>query len=234
MTSPISIVIPTYNEEKHLPRLLKSLKEQTVQPSEIIVSDAYSRDKTATIVKKYGYTLALSKKKSPASQRNYGAKLAKNDLLLFLDADVILPPTFIEETLVELKHRHLDIASCFVEPLSARRRDVVLHSLVNMYFVLTQRFFLHAPGSCIFVSKAIHKQISGFDESLFLGEDHDYVQRARRLGKFSYLRGQKIPVSVRRLEREGRWMITGKYVTSEFHLFFLGKIRKPIFAYKYQ
>jgi len=79
-----SIIIPTYNEEKYLPALLQSLKDQTIKPKEVIVVDAYSKDNTAEIVKRYGYKLVLSKKKGPAAQRNYGAQIATGKFLFFL------------------------------------------------------------------------------------------------------------------------------------------------------
>ncbi len=232
MRLPVSIIIPAYNEEKYLPALLDSIKSQTVQPQEVIVVDAYSEDRTAAIVAQYGFTLLRLRKKGPSRQRNYGAKMASSDLLLFLDADVILPPTFLEETISEMMKENLDVASCYVRPLSSKKTDRVLHTLVNYYLTFTKSFFLHAPGCCIFASRAIHQKIGGFDETLFLGEDHDYVQKAEKISKFSYLHTHKIPISIRRLEREGRWTITRKYISMELHLFFLGKIRKSIFVYE--
>jgi glycosyltransferase involved in cell wall biosynthesis len=50
----ISIVIPTYNEEKYLPRLLKQIKQQDFTDYEIIVADNNSKDKTRSIAKRFG------------------------------------------------------------------------------------------------------------------------------------------------------------------------------------
>lgn len=231
MNPTISIIIPTYNEEKYLPALLESIKKQTLKPFEVIVVDANSEDLTRTAARKYQFTRVIKKKGGPAVQRNFGAHVAKGELLVFLDADVVLPKTFLEDSIAEMTRKRLKIASCLVRPLSSRKRDKVMHELVNYYLTATKSFFLHAPGCCIFVYRNRHESIKGFDEKLFLAEDHDYVQRASRKSKFSYLRSHKIPVSTRRLEREGRWTITWKYVFSEFHLFFLGKIRRPLFLY---
>ena len=44
MTLPLSIIIPTFNEEKYLPKLLKSLQKQTRKPAQVIVADAFSLD----------------------------------------------------------------------------------------------------------------------------------------------------------------------------------------------
>ena len=50
----LSIIIPTYNEEKYLPELLKSIKEQNFSSYEIIVADNDSNDNTVKIAESYG------------------------------------------------------------------------------------------------------------------------------------------------------------------------------------
>ncbi len=50
----LSIIIPTYNEEEYLPKLLYSIKEQNFKDYEIIVADAGSIDKTKEIAESYG------------------------------------------------------------------------------------------------------------------------------------------------------------------------------------
>lgn len=97
----LSIIIPTLNEEKHLEKLLKSIKKQDFNHYEIIVADAGSKDKTLEIAKRYKCRIA--KGGSPAQGRNQGAEEARGDLLLFLDADVILPDKIFGKTLKEFK-----------------------------------------------------------------------------------------------------------------------------------
>ena len=231
MILPISIIIPTFNEERYLPKLLNSLQSQTAKPQEIIVADAFSVDSTRKIAEKFGCKLVDGG--LPAIARNQGAKIATQPTLLFLDADVVLPHLFLEETVAEMQLRNLDIASCFISPRSSLRIDRFLHQFANHYMRLTQKFHPHIPGFCIFVKKGTHEAIGGFDTSLILAEDHDYVKRAKRVGKFAYLKSYKIPVSVRRLTMEGRLKIALKYIAIELHLIFLGKIRKNIFNYKF-
>jgi len=103
-----------------------------------------------------------------------------------------------------------------------------LQSLVVAYMIVTQSFFPPRGGFCIFVYRDIHERINGFDEDLFFGEDHDYVQRGAKVGKFSYLKSHKIFVSTRRLEEEGRWAIIKKYIGVELHLFFLARLRNNL------
>lgn len=231
MRLPLSIIIPTFNEEKYLPLLLQSIQEQTILPKEIIVADAFSKDKTREIAQNFGCRLVDGG--LPAKARNNGATAAKEETLLFLDADVVLPSFFLEETFQEMKKRHLDIASCFLTPTSKLKRDRLLYQLTNQYLKLTQKFHSHIQGVCIFIEKGLHQRIGGFDESLLLAEDHDYAQKVKKIGNFGYLRCYKIPVSPRRLSKEGRIRLALKYVSMELYLIFLGKIKKNFFNYKF-
>ena len=87
----LSIVIPTYNEEEYLPRLLASIRSQRFEGYEIVVADARSTDRTRQIAERFGARVVEGGMPGPG--RNLGAVAAKGDLLLFLDADVILPDT---------------------------------------------------------------------------------------------------------------------------------------------
>ena len=108
----LSIIIPTYNEEKYLPKLLKCVKKQTYKNYEIIVADADSADKTRQIAKKYGCRVV--KGGMPAIGRNNGAKAAKGDILLFLDADSLIGKDFVKDSLKDIEIRKLDVAGCYL------------------------------------------------------------------------------------------------------------------------
>ena len=86
----LSIIIPTLNEEKYLPRLLESIRRQNFSDYEIIVSDGGSSDKTEEIAKSFKATFFVdSSIRHPSAQRNNGARISKGDTLLFLDADSV-------------------------------------------------------------------------------------------------------------------------------------------------
>lgn len=231
MKLPISIVIPAFNEEKDLPKLLKSIQNQTMRPKEIIVADAFSLDKTKLVAKSYGCKIV--KGGLPAEARNNGAKAATQPVIVFLDADVVLPSRFLEKSVEEMVRRKLDITSCFIIPRSLLKIDKFLHKFANQYMRLTQKIHPHIPGACIFVSRKIHNLIGGFDETIILAEDHDYVKRAKKVGKFAYLKSYKIPVSIRRLSKDGRIKTIFKYIAIELHLIFIGKIKHNIFKYNF-
>ena len=92
----ISIIIPTLNEEKHIGNCLSLLKKQMKQNDEIIVIDSYSKDNTVKIAKSYGVKIIQQPKKGIGLAKTSGAAIAKNDILVFLDADCSPSDDFIQ------------------------------------------------------------------------------------------------------------------------------------------
>ncbi len=228
----LTIVIPTKNEEAYLPILLKSIKKQTLQPTQIIVADAHSSDHTRELATSYGATVINGG--LPATARNLGAAHAKTDLIFFLDADVELrDPEFLEKAVTEMKKRHLGLATCDVFPLSDDFIDHFMHKAYNTYVRAWGALFPHAPGFCMLVQRDLHNKLGGFDESIPFCEDHDYAQRFRKFGRFGFLKSTKIPVSIRRLDRDGRMNIAIKFMLAEMHLALLGPIKHDKFKYTF-
>lgn len=215
--SQLSVIIPTLNEAQTLPRLLDALSAQTRPPDEIIVADAGSTDGTADVARARGVTVVVGRRAGPGAGRNDGARAATGDLFMFLDADVLPGPEFLAGALEESAQSGFDVATCLIEPLDRDVSDWVLTEAVNLYFLMVQPFSPHAAGFCILVRREIHAAIGGFDEAVKLAEDHDYVQRAARHGEFGVLTRVHLPVSMRRLEKEGLTRLAFKYIWCEMH-----------------
>lgn len=225
----ISIVIPALNEEKYLPKLLDCIKNQTYKKYEVIVADADSKDKTRQIAKKYGCKIA--KGDMPAVGRNNGAKMAKGNILLFFDADVQIDKNFLKNAFNEFKNRNLDAAGCYISPLSSNITDKIFFEIFNLWAFITQYFYPNASGGGIFCKTSIHKKVKGFDETIKLSEDMDYVKRCGKQGKFRILRNAKAYVSMRRFEKEGRLKVGFKLLLSALYRIFFGEIRSDVFRY---
>ncbi len=219
----LSIIIPTHNEQNYLPRLLDSIKKQNFTNYEVIVSDANSTDKTRQIALDFGVRVVEGG--MPATGRNRGAEAAGGDVLLFLDADVVLEDSdFLQKIINEFKERKFDIATCRLNPESDRFVDLFFHLFYNFY-VEKLALIPHAPGFFILIKKDLFRKIGGFDESITLCEDTDLTIRAAKTGKFGFLKSKRIKVSVRRFDTDGRWNVALKYILAEIILTFGGKIR---------
>lgn len=225
----ISIIIPAYNEEKYLPKLLDSIEKQTYKNYEVIVADANSKDKTKQIAKKYGCKIV--KGGLPAVGRNKGAKAAKGEILLFLDADSKIEKDFIKSALKDIEKRKLDVAGSYLYPLSNNLTDKIFLYIFNAWTFITQFFYPNACGSGIFCKKWLHSKIKGFDETIKLSEDMDYVRRAGKHHKFRIIKNSKLIYSMRRYNKEGRFKVGLKLFLSALYRLFFGEIRSDVFKY---
>ncbi len=205
-----SIIIPTYNEEEYLPILLDSIKEQDFTDYEIIVADANSEDKTREIAQEYGCIVVDGG--LPAVGRNNGAKVAKGEILLFLDSDLKLTEDYLGKVFYEFRMERLGIAITQMLPLSNKIEDKLFHDFANYFTIGVENIKPHGAGCYgIIAKKSLHDECGGFDESLTFGEDTDYIERLAKKEPFRVLRNAKIGVSTRRLEEEGIQTLIQQY-----------------------
>lgn len=93
----LSVIIPAYNEERHLAACLDSLAAQTVQPFEVIVVDNNSTDNTTKIARSYPFVRVVKEKKQGiVYARDAGFNAAHGDIIGRIDSDSILPPNWVE------------------------------------------------------------------------------------------------------------------------------------------
>lgn len=233
-----SIIIPTLNEEKFLPQLLQNLQNQKQQNFEIIIVDGSSTDHTQQKALEFGRTLPLlflqGSKQNVSHQRNFGATKARGKYLIFLDADNRVYSNFTLKTYQYInKHKGL-LFLPYIVPDKQTPRNKVVFRLVNLFIEASQntnRPF--APGCSIIIEKHIFKLIGGFDEKLFIAEDHELVQRAHVWGiKAKSMPEAKVKFSMRRMKKEGELTVLYKYLVASAHILLKGKIENKIFEYK--
>ena len=231
MPRTLSVVVPALNEAERLPDLLDALQRQTRRPDEVIIADAGSTDDTRVVAVARGARVVAGGK--PAAGRNAGAAVATSELILFLDADDELDDDFIASALEEFDDRKLAVATSFVEPIERDPRNIFATEVVNLYLDVMQYVAPHAPGFCILIERSVHEAIDGFDESVVLAEDHDYVQRAAEHGKFRVLRTASVATSMRRIEKEGLVRLAFKYLYCELYVVTGRPIREVPFDYEF-
>ncbi len=226
----LSIIIPTLNEEKYLPILLSQIKKQNFTDYEIIVADAGSKDKTVEIAKSFGCKIV--KGGLPARGRNEGAKVAKGEMFLFMDADnIYLPDGFLEKLISEFKRRNLGVASFPIYP-KGNFIDKICYFFYNKFVEIFQRWTAFATNS-VLIKREIFERIGGFDEEILIGEDHDLAKRASKISKFGFIKTEPVLTSPRRFEIEGRLKTYGKYLLAGLYMLFFGPVKKKIFEYRF-
>lgn len=222
----LAIVIPTLNEEGYIGKLLGSIALQTVQPKEIVVVDAFSKDKTIDQVKKCQLSLpqlkwCQIKKDTISKQRNFGAKKTTAKHLLFLDADGVLKNKLVlEKYFAEIESKKPDLAAAINLPNSKDWRDWVYFIGENSLIYIQTYLRPTSTGRNLYFKRSVFNKIHGFDQSIALCEDVEIVQRAHDHGfKFVLLSTPKIYTSTRRLQKEGHV----KHIAKMVRYFMLNK-----------
>ena len=93
----ISVLIPAFNCADSLAKCIQSISEQTVDPLEIIVIDDGSTDDTAIVAEQFeaARVVRRAEQGGAGAARASGARVAKGDVLAFIDSDCIAPPDWI-------------------------------------------------------------------------------------------------------------------------------------------
>lgn len=238
MKPHISVIIPTYNEELYLPKLLDDLSDQTNKNFEVIISDGASTDSTlkkATSYKSKLHLLLLNAPKQQVSaQRNFGAQHAKGSYVIFLDADMRVKNDFIDKlnTVVTHSKRLLFIPAHI--PDSQYAHDELLYKIQSFFIEMshhTKKPFTYGP-TALFL-KSFFDHLGGYDEQVVFAEDQEIIQRARDNGVIAELLPEvEVYFSTRRYEKEGRLNVMRKYLMASVILLTEGKIDKEIFTYE--
>jgi glycosyltransferase involved in cell wall biosynthesis len=200
----LSIIICTLNEEYYLPMLLDSLITQEGYQFEIIIMDASSDDDTMGVAKKYQ---ALSKnpirffqvaRSGLSAQRNEGVEHAAYEQLLFMDADVIVPPGFIKKCLVQINESKIEI--CGTKIFAAETNPIfrlMYWSYSTFYLPIVRITNPIVHGCSIFATKEIHYKIGGFKKDVTF-EDFRYAAEAVKFYRPRLLKNVGVKTSARR------------------------------------
>ena len=130
----ISLVIPAYNEERHLKACLDAVAAQTDMPYEVIVVDNNSTDKTAKIAGSYPFVRLVKESRQGITFANEaGFKAATSELIGRIDADTILEANWIAVAMKFLD-TYPDVAAitgkCYFYDFPFRRTASALHASV--------------------------------------------------------------------------------------------------------
>ncbi len=213
----ISIIVPTYNEEKYIETTLKSIREQDFEDYEIIVSDCYSYDNTEKLARKYADNVVFSEVRSTASARNIGARHADGKYLIFLDADTTLTKGYLKSAWDIFKQDKY-VAFCGAFEFSNRSLEhAITGKAVSFCFAVSHLCGKTIiPGFNFCVPKSVFEGIGGF-ENVFI-EDVNLYNKLNKLGRTKYFTHFHVITSSRRLEDLGAlgtldyyWDIRGKW-----------------------
>jgi glycosyltransferase involved in cell wall biosynthesis len=183
----ISFVVPAYNEERLLGATLDALHaaaRAVGEPYELIVVDDASTDRTALVAQRHGARLVRVSHRQIAATRNSGAREAKGDLLVFVDADTIVNEAVVRSALEAVR-------AGAVGGGAAARFDGVVPLYARMLLPVLVRVFRAArlaAGCFLFCARSAFEAAGGFDETFFGGEEVIMSRALKRRGRFVILR----------------------------------------------
>lgn len=201
----ISIVIPMFNEARHIARTLKAAQHAADQAGlscELLVVDNGSDDDGPAIAHQHGARVLSLPGVAIGALRNHGARASNGDWLAFLDADIEVPDNWLS-LLVDLQRRGegdvfaLDCDTPSQAPWFAyawQRRTLRAGQTVQ------DSAWLPTPN--LLMRRRWFDQVGGFDETLRTGEDKDFTLRLHQAG--ARLRVLRQPV-VLHWGFEGSW-----------------------------
>ena len=140
--------------------------------------------------------------------RNQGAWVAQGDVLIFLNADVIIedPNKFFSLMLNAIGGDQIVAATCNVNiyPAQERISDWMFHNFFNGYFWLLNLLGMGmGRGECHVIKTEVFKKVNGYNETMAAGEDYELFLRLHRLGKIKFVRQLTVFESPRRFRKYG-------------------------------
>lgn len=209
MIPRISVVIPAYNEERHIAACLEALTRQTIsEPFEVIVVDNASTDRTAEIARSYGDRLNLriiyESTKGRGAARAAGFAAAGGDILFSTDADTQVPPSWLQSFCRDLRDdRFVAVTGTGIvkdsgwwrnffvsygHPLSLR-----ICRLVNGHYILV--------GFNFAIRRDTYLASGGFDPLFDGQEDVELSKRVATIGKALFRTRTPVTTSGRRFRK---------------------------------
>jgi glycosyltransferase involved in cell wall biosynthesis len=216
----VSIIVPTLNEENYVGSLLSDIAKQTKDADEITIVDGRSKDGTVSVVERFSNVVLLIGSPPVACQRNLGGRKAKGDVVVFLDADVRLPETFLEDFLEGFERRQLDIACPLYVPYRSTLTINAVHAFFNAMFVVFQKVLPSGAGHCIVIKREIFQRSRGFDPGLKF-DDIELIRRLSKKHRFGIVE-ERLFVSDRRYKEHGVMQMLLRYLLMSL-LFAVGR-----------
>jgi rhamnosyltransferase len=114
----ISVIIPTFNAQNYLPKLLNRLSSQSID-FELIIIDSSSSDNTIEIAKEFTSNIITIKKEhfDHGATRAKAAKVASGDIIIFLTQDALPLDNYSLETLIDVLIKNKDVAAVYGKQL---------------------------------------------------------------------------------------------------------------------
>lgn len=168
----ISVIIPTFNEEKNIAPLVEYLRNEGGPAlQEIIVADGGSHDQTVEAAHKAGAIVVVSPKKGRAAQMNYGVTFTTAEILYFVHADARPPMGFVADIQAAVSRGFQ--SGCYRFRFDSDKKILKLNNYLTHLNILTAR----GGDQTLFITRQLFDELNGFDEYYVIMEEYDLLRR---------------------------------------------------------
>jgi glycosyltransferase involved in cell wall biosynthesis len=211
-TPLISFIIPAHNEEACLGPTLQAIHDTAGaigHPYEIVVANDASTDATAEIARQKNARMVNVNHRQIAATRNSGARAAKGERFVFVDADTIVNPRAVSAALRKMDKGAVGGGA---PTWVAMSEQVPLYGRLLFVLVLVMpKLTGFSGGAFLFCKREAFEATGGFNERMFFGEENPFVMALRREGWFAGL-WQPVLTSGRRLRKTSGLKLLGGLV----------------------
>lgn len=234
-TPQISIIIAVLNAAHLIGQQLDALVAAGHGVSyEILIADNGSRDHLAEVIAAYRDRLPSlriidgSRRRGQSHARNVAAAYARGEMLLFLDADDVIGPGFLQ-TVATASTQH-DILAPRLEALRFNQAGWSRLGQHRQYYDLmryyNEPYLYHVAASGMVVRRAVFLRLGGFDEGMFRLSDSEFCFRAQLHGHQLYFMPEAVVYYRHRTTLRG--LLRQSYEWGHAELLLVGRFRRPV------
>lgn len=228
----ITVVVPTYNEEKNIECCLKSITKQTIPRDsyEIIVVDGDSKDKTTEIAAKYADRVIQQVSPGVGGARNDGAMAAKGDIIATTDADCLPDEDWIQTIMGDFSDDEIVAVTGYLDPMIPKdmgriKADTYKYAfrIVNgLRWASSKVGYHHLCGANTAFRRDAFLQVKGYSD-LAYSDDVEIAKRLRAHGKMAMDDRIHVDYSIRRIQKLGLVKYTWMIIKNDFNVMILGR-----------
>ena len=197
----LTFIVPAHNEAAHIEACVGAIQECAPEAQIVVVADACSDD-TAGRARRLGAEVLEVDLRHIAATRNAGARAARGQVLVFVDADTRVTVPVVQGILAALEGGAAGGGALFRFDRPVPWHALVAEKLAQWFCRLSQM-----SGGCIlYCRRSLFEELGGFSTELYAGEELDFAHRLKRLGRF-YVVPRAVTTSGRKIRLYSGWEI---------------------------
>ena len=228
----ISVIIPTYNEEKNIEQCLQALTRQKIPRDsyEIIVVDGNSKDKTAEISSNFADKVIQQVSPGVGGARNDGAMVAKGEIIATTDADCLPDENWLKTILDDFNNEEIVAVTGYIDPMIPKEMNKINAGMYFYVFKVANKIrkavsfigYHHLCGANTAFRRNIFLEVNGYRDIAY-SDDVEIAKRLKNKGKVAIDKRIQVNYSIRRIQKLGIAKYTLMILKNDFKVMILGE-----------